>query len=343
MATLLRYMRVKNSLIPRLPAGLLGMLLVVTGVVASARVQNQFFTIRVNVPLVSVNVEVLDAFGRPVTSLRQEDFVVYEDGQLQKIQTFGSADLPYSLILIFDCSESTRREWPLLHDAVTQFAKYQRPSDRVMVAAFGEQVQVIRDWNSSKEKNLERDGIVCAGTRLYDALQWTISKLRGVKSRKGVVMLTDGADASTPRRPVLIGGRRGEQFVDFESDRAFQKSLRSLAESGVTYYFVAVKTDHNPGFEWPPEFDDLVIPDLRQMRLRMEQFAGATGGSVVYPVRPEEVAPVYERIGQQLGSTYSLGYAPPNRDVDGKSHKIEIRVPGRDLQVRQSRDTYVVR
>jgi Ca-activated chloride channel family protein len=298
-------------------------------------------TIRVNVPLVSLNVEVADSSGRPVTHLRQEDFSVYEDGKPQTVQTFGAADSPYSLILMFDCSDSTKKEWPLLKDAVAQFSKYQRPGDRVMTAAFGSQIQVMRNWNSNRDSQILPG--ICGGTRFYDALKWTTDRLRGVGTRRGVVMLTDAVDGEIPKLPVITGNRRILRHVDFNVDRGFQRALRSIEESGITYYFVAVNTDRNPGIVISPDMEDAVLPDMLQMRLRMERMAEATGGSVVFPSRPEEVIPMYEQIARQLGSTYNLGYAPPNRTPDGKDHKIEVRVRNKDLKVRQSRQSYTAR
>src|SRR5678816_4602553 len=157
--------------------------------------QNQPFTIRVDVPLVTVNVEVSDSFGRPVTNLQPDDFLIYEDGQLQSLQTFGSAESPYSLVLSFDCSESTAREFPLLNDAVLRFSEYRRPADRVLIAAFGTQSQIIRNWKETKDRRLQRELVCDGGTNFYDAVRWTIERMRGEKGRRGVVMFTDALDS----------------------------------------------------------------------------------------------------------------------------------------------------
>ena len=307
-----------------------------------ALAQDAPFTIRVDVPLVAVNVEVSDSYGRPVTSLKREDFLVYEDGQLQSLQTFGSAESPYSLILTLDCSDSTAREFPLLADAVSRFSEHRRPSDRVLIAAFGNQTQIIRNWKQKKDRSLDRI-LVCGWTNFYDAVRWTIDRMRGVKGRRGVVMLTDAVDSNILTRPVVIDGLRVEQFVDFGADREFQKVLRAIAKSGISYYFVAVGTDRNPSFEIPEHLKDVVLSNIRQMRFRMEEMAGVSGGSVVYPTQPADVVPLYRQLAQRLGSTYSLGYVSTNDSLDGRSRKIEVRVQPKGLSVRQSRDSYTPR
>jgi VWFA-related protein len=315
-------------------------LILVTGLTLA---QNQEFTIRVDVPLVTVNVEVSDSFGRPVTNLQAEDFLIYEDGQLQSVQTFGSAETPYSLVLSFDCSESTAREFPLLNDAVSRFSEYRRPADRVLIAAFGTQSQIIRNWKETKDRRLQRELVCVGGTNFYDAVRWTIERMRGVKGRRGVVMLTDAVDTNIPKRRLVIDGRRAEQFIDFGVDKEFQRALRAIERSGISYYFVAVRTDRNPGFEIPEELEKVTLGDFRQMRFRMEEIASVSGGAVVYPTEPADVIPIYQQLAQRLGSTYSLGYVSSNAALDGRGRKIKIRVQPKDFSVRQSRDSYTPR
>lgn len=300
------------------------------------------YAIRVDVARVSLDVGVSDSAGRPVTSLTRDDFSIYEDGQRQDLLDFSSADSPNDLVLLFDCSDSTVKEWPLLDQATAQFSKYRKPQDRTLIAAFGQHVQIIRNWNSPRENRLDRLR-VCSGTRFYEALNWAIQRLNGVKNRKGVVMLTDGADALVPRRTVDIGGRKVSQVVDSGADRDFQKALRSVRGSRIPFYFVAVGTDRNPSVEIPPDRADVEMPNLREMRSRLEQLAEGSGGGVVFPVMPEDVIPMYEQIGRELGTSYSLGYAPPNRNPDGKRHRIEVRLKPQNLKLKQSRDEYTAK
>jgi len=305
--------------------------------------QAQQFTIRVNVPLVSLDVAVSDSAGRPVTNLKQSDFLIYEDGQPQDVRNFASADSRYDLVLLFDCSDSTRDQWPLLEEATAGFSRYRKPQDRTLIAAFGDEVQIIRNWNARRDKKLER-AVVCNGTHFYEALNWAIQKFNGVKNRRGVVVLTDSADNSIPTRVVEVDGRKVTQFVDSESDRAFQKMLRSVRRSNIPFYFVAVGTDRNPGVEIPAELVNVVMPDLRRMRLRMEQLAEVSGGTVVFPIKAEDVIPMYEQIGRQLGAAYSLGYIPPSPTPDGKRHRIEVRLlKPQNLQLKQSRTEYTAK
>lgn len=293
------------------------------------------FAIRMDLALVSLDVAVSDSDGRPVTNLTRDDFLIFDDGQPQNLHTFGSADSPYDLVLLFDCSESTVREWPLLNEATEGFSKYRKPQDRTLTAAFGGRVQIIRNWNSRRQNKLDRDWI-CSGTKFYEALNWAIQRMNGVRGRRGVVMLTDGVDSQIPKRMVNIDGLRVSKFEDSTTDRNFQKALRLVGKSRIPFYFVAVGTDRNPSFEIPAETADIDMANMYQARSRMEQLAEASGGGVVFPIKPEDVIPMYEQIVRKLGTSYTLGYVAPNPTVDGKRHRIKVRLKDQNLKLKQS-------
>jgi hypothetical protein len=107
-----------------------------------------------------------------------------------------------------------------------------------------------------------------------------------------VVILTDGADNSIPTRILNINGQKLLQFVESARDRDFQKMLRTAGERQIPFYFVAVGTDRNPSFNIPPEFFDVEMANLRELRSRMEQLAEVSGGGIVFPVTPEDVIPM---------------------------------------------------
>jgi hypothetical protein len=67
--------------------------------------------------------------------------------------------------------------------------------------------------------------------------------------------------------------------------------------------------------------------------------AEATGGRVLVPTHLTDVAAEYGKIARELGTSYSLGYAPSTAS-DGKNHRIEVRVRRPGLVVSQSRDSY---
>jgi VWFA-related protein len=306
----------------------------------------------VDVSLVPVDIEITDSNGRPVTNLTRDDFQVFENGLPQQLASFDSVETPYNVLLLFDCSGSTEADWPFLVQAMNRFTQMLRLQDRVAVAQFGGGFKILQPWSarspSSQVVNVQPRDSVCMGTDLYAAVRRGISELEAVKSRKGVVILTDGRHGTIPFRRSGGNSLNYSRYIDAVDDSDFQKLLRSVAGSPVVLYFVAVDTDLNPepqrgagGSSGP--FDPDQIYNKQQVRSRLEQLASATGGRVAYPVASEDVVTLYERMARELGASYSLGYAPSNLQKDGSFRKIEVRVRDRSLHVRQSRDGYNAR
>jgi VWFA-related protein len=306
-----------------------------------AAAQDSPYTLQVDTRMVFVDVGVFDSGGRPISDLTVDDFRIYEDGQEQDLRNFAPAESPYDLLLLFDCSDSTLEEWPLLTEALTRFDMYRRPQDRTLIASFGSGVEVNRDWKSKRKARLDRTIPICNGTLFYDALKWAIAKVRGIKNRKGVVVLTDGVDSAIPMRKVKVGERTINQFADFQTDSDYQKSLRLVRESRIPFYFVAVWPNLDDKF--PQDLLESARSDQRQIHSRLDQLAEASGGKVTYAKDGKDVIVMYEQIARKLSATYSLGYSPRNENPDGKRHKIEVKLRSGDYRVQQYRNDYVAR
>src|SRR5258707_868733 len=83
--------------------------------------QSQPFRARTG--LVALNVTVVDQNGRPVANLAQEAFTVTEDGRAQPIAHFASGEIPLSIVVALDCSESMKgMRFDVAREAVTGFS-----------------------------------------------------------------------------------------------------------------------------------------------------------------------------------------------------------------------------
>lgn len=293
--------------------------------------------IRVDAGVVSVDVTVMDAAGHAITDLNRYDFEILDNGTPRPIQNFSPVQTPYHVVLMLDCSESTRDRLLLLVSAMARFADQLRPQDDAVIAAFGNDVELVMDWKADKQKRIDiPDSPSCHGTNFYSALEWAEKKLRGVGGRRGVVVFSDGHDSNVARKDVMVDGLKMRRVVPPSEDRDFQRVLKIARESAAPFYFVAVDTDLNPGKDYGGP-----TPDLQQVRARMELLADQTGGRIVFPKEPKDVVPLFLQIGRELGISYSLAFAPP-KTKDSKPHKIEIKVRGEDYKVQQSRNSYVI-
>ena len=296
-------------------------------------------TLRVEVSLVTLDVEVTDSAGRAVNSLAREDFQIYEDGSRQDLRSFDSVETPYNILLLFDCSTSTEPDWPFLVEAMNRFGQMLRPQDRMEVAQFGGGFKVLRKWfgrsEASIDVNVQPKDSVCSGTDFYGAVSEAIEQLKAVKGRQGTVILTDGGHNRIPVHTGREGILGRPRYVDSIDDKDFQNLLRSVTASSVVLYFVAVNTDLNPD-----DFNTEEIYNKQQLRSRMEVLAAKSGGRVVFPRKPDDVVKLYEQLAHDLGTSYSLGYVPANVAKDGTYRKIEVSLRDPSLRVKQSRDGY---
>jgi VWFA-related protein len=317
--------------------------------------QETVYTLRVDVPFVAVDVSVLDRSGRPVNNLAIDDFELYEDGIRQEIRYFTPVSTPYNILLLFDRSGSTQHKWPLMQRAVAGFIASLRPQDRLAIGTFDSELEMQTEWTGDRAKALLAlpeliHPKAIGGTNLYAALDRTLRRqFQKTAGRRVMVVLTDGRDTSLYTELV-----KRNWLPEPSADRLFQRALKASREQRIPVYFVAFNTDKNlePNTIGSDEYRNLQIifprsaaPDryLSQVRLRMEQIAEVSAGQVLFPESIEDIVPLYQQIGRELGMSYSLGYISSNPLAGGSYRRIEVRTRKNTLQLTQSRPGYYAR
>lgn len=325
----------------------IGLAILLVGLTCLAA-QDGEFTVKLDVTLVTLQAEVFDANGRPVMDLNKDDFLVYDNGQLQSLQHFEPIEGPYSVLGLFDCTGTMRDHWPFVTAATTRFVTMLRPQDRVSVAEFGTKLQTLLDWTPRNQWNsnieIRTDSPVCADTDFFGSMALASSRMQRISGRTGAVVFSDGLQERMRTKTVVVGGLRLQRFLNSSEDADFQKALQTVRAGKTPFYFVAISTDLNPAasddiLHQTTYYSPLVLYNMQQVRSRIEQFAEASGGRVVYPQKHSEYIPLFEQIGRELGSSYSLGYAPPVA-IPGDVRRIEVRTRREGLRVRQSRQIY---
>lgn len=314
--------------------------------------QEPDYTLKVEVPLVTVDLTVEDGAGNTVNNLSRDDFEVYEDGVRQQIRYFAPVSAPYNVLLLFDRSGSTQDKWPLMLRAIGSFIVSLRPQDKIAIATFDYDLLVQQEWTSDREKALESlpkllqsDNI--GGTNFYDAVDRSLRReFRNTSGRRALVVLTDGRDTSFYKD--IVSRNR---VLTPQAERPFQGVLKTARRQHIPIYFVAFNTDRNlqPNTISSDEYlrlrvifrdSDIAERYLTAVRSRMEQLADASAGRIVYPEKLEDIVPLYQHISQELGTSYSLGYLPSNSASDGTFRRIEVRSPASAYRVTQSRNGY---
>src|SRR5258705_12897863 len=108
-------------------------------------------SIRVEVDLVSVLCSVRDQRGALVNHLKQEDFILLEEGKPQTIRHFArETDLPLTVGLLVDTSNSQVRLIEEERRAAAQFlAQVIHPRDTAFLVSFDAKADLLMDRTSS--------------------------------------------------------------------------------------------------------------------------------------------------------------------------------------------------
>jgi VWFA-related protein len=140
----------------RLTLGLAA-LVVASGALPSAqqpapRQEGDGFRFRTGVELINVAVSVSDLNGRYISGLRQDDFVLYEDGVEQPITHFSNERVPVSLGLVVDTSGSMAGEkWDHARSALDRFLlELLGEEDEVFLYQFSADPYLLEDWTTDR-------------------------------------------------------------------------------------------------------------------------------------------------------------------------------------------------
>jgi Ca-activated chloride channel homolog len=281
---------------------------------------------------VSVDVTAIDAEGRPVRNLRQEDFKIYSDGNQQPISFFqiekrqGEAR-PLAIVFALDVSGSmTPEEIVRLRAALQSFSNHLAQHPVVYsVMTFGMRVKTIQKFTSDPEKlddsldRISRDSPNGLSTHTYDAVDDAIRMLvrnapRTREKRlmkRAVLVVTDGFPVGDTVAPQTVIERANAADVSI-----FVVTLPS-------YSRVIASAEQTP----------LPTP------LDVSGLADSTGGRNVYATE-KDYAPLFRALAEEVSSAYVLAFYPPDeKRRDGQLHTIRVEGP-RGLTLRQSRSEY---
>ncbi|HMF57098.1 MAG TPA: VWA domain-containing protein [Pyrinomonadaceae bacterium] len=321
--------------------------------------------VRVNTELVSVPAVVYDRGGRPMVSLRAENFVVYEDNQPQRITNFSTTEAPFEIALLLDTSGSTREDVDLIRRAAFDFINSLRANDRVAILAFnGEgtgpsqlaKVQIVSKLASNRAALRRAIASLGSsnGTPYYDSLVEIAEEIfhdspaEEVQGRRAVVALTDGIDSASnsdyagARSKLMHAGVacyfieiNTEDFVedrllrDCEDDGALRLSRTQLERFRRIFSPRADASDY-ADFCQLGQFERMQISrDLYDLaRREMSDLAKTTGGRTFVAQDLRDARNAFAQVAAEIGTQYSLGYYPTNKSRDGRYRKIRVEIKG---------------
>jgi VWFA-related protein len=290
--------------------------------------------VRVDSSIVRLNVGVVDDRGRPITTLPQSSFTIYEDGVKQDISRFVAAPAPFSVVMMLDMSGSTRSFRQNIQMAAARFIDALAPDDRLAVVEFYTKVNLLNDFTTDRRTAFHSISVAngSGDTEFYKGLLFALDKLSGEKNRrKAIVVLTDGVDTDAQDADrKLLANLKDEQIASAikpEMNEVLRRVLDRSDAQAVTIYPLALPTGD------PARLAD---PTPRQVAMytaardRLKLVADRSGGTLNSIRRLEDMATLYALVAADLRTLYTIEYAPINDRRDGKwrAIKVEVDRPG---------------
>lgn len=293
--------------------------------------------VRVETDLTNILFTAADKQKRFITTLKQEDITISEDGQPQQVFTFArQTDLPLSLAILVDTSISEERTLPIEKSAASAFvdAVIRPDKDEAAVISFtGESTLEQNLTGSASRIRRALDGVqfvppsgyigngqiagtppisgtnqgVAGSTAIWDAIWVTSDEVLSQtsdKTRRAIILLTDGEDTSSHKH----------------MDEAIDRALKSDA----VIYAIGIGDEY---------YGSINKGSLRKISER-------TGGRAFFPENESDLRAAFDQIQEELRSQYLIAYSPTNKSKDGSFRKVQIEIVNPELRKMNLRLTY---
>jgi VWFA-related protein len=285
--------------------------------------------IRVNTDVTNLLFTATDKQNHFITTLKEEDIRMLEDGVPQQLFTFQrQTDRPLSVALMIDVSESEQRTLPEEKAAAREFIETIIRSNRDQAAV------IPFEGYAHLEQGLTRDviglyraldrtdvalpsylgsgpriGGIASGpgigepsegsTAIWDAIAVTSNEVlaRGPgQRRRAIILMTDGQDTSSRlRRSTAIDQAVGAETV------IYAIGIGDSKYEGVNRDALTTVAEH-------------------------------TGGRAFFPKKETDLKAAFEQIEQELRSQYLVAYSPTNKQRDGKFRQMRIEIVNPELR-----------
>jgi VWFA-related protein len=285
------------------------------------------------VNMVQLNVAVTDKNGRYITGLRPKDFVIAEDGILEKTATFAEGNEPArslrelaeqdssapsgdpadrssddastfdaqvrgaNVFVLFDTSNYMYRGFVFAQDAITEFIRSLETADRIALYSYSRDLSRVAPLTADRTQVVQAVRSTVAGDEaaLYNALLLTLKDAAQNTGRKVVVVFSNGPDNSSVVPP--------EDVAEFAQS------------AGVSIYMISTQK-----------------AKLEPVSTAVfDRMTAATGGKAYFAKDWKDEHRAFASVRDDLAHLYSLSYYPkPNANNGWRA--ITVRLVGDQLK-----------
>lgn len=252
---------------------------------------------------VAVTAAVRQANGTPVTTLTRDDFEILDNGVPRAIGSFWFEPSAASVVVLFDRSGSMTlgNKITIGRDAARQLlASLEAGVDQVSLLGFDKDVSRLQPFEASPGHimdglaNVEAFGT----TALLDAMATAANEVTEHRTRRGVVVFTDGLDTDSHNSAMTVS--------------------RMAAVIDVPVYVIITT----------PVVDR---PNVVARTAVLQELAMRTGGEAFVVTTADEAVRATRAIASDLHHQYLMAFAS---DGTPGWHALDVRVKQQKLQVR---------
>jgi Ca-activated chloride channel homolog len=285
-------------------------------------------TFRIKVDMVVLSFEVTDSKGHYINGLKPADFKIYEDGIVQKLNTFGEGNRPplqvmddgttrplmgnppgaapaegkpgeirsdsfvgTNVFVLFDTSNYMYRGFVYASDAIADFVRGLDRADSVAIYTFSRNLSRAAPLSHERTDAIFglRKAVAGDDAALYNGLLLTLRDAAKVPGRKVIIVFSNGPDNASMVAP---------------------DDVRAVAEDeGIPIYVISTN-DVNK--------DPVSSNIFRRISTR-------TGGKAYFAKTWQKQVEAFESIREDLGNSYTITYYPAANQNEG-FRKISVEV-----------------
>jgi VWFA-related protein len=260
--------------------------------------------------LVLLDVQVIQKkTGTSIATLRREDLQVFEDGKPQTITFFSRDELPLSIVMLFDMTDTSQAVLKHLADGAQSALAHLKPADEVAVMVYAAHGRLIDGFTTDRGRTAAAIAQAAhenqPGGAFFNEAVWEAAGLLRTSGnpsgRRVVIWLTDNL-------PNVAIGRTDDSDGETNTVHTESEAIRELHESGTVVAPLLLRSAVAAASAAP------VLAIQAPFRHShppgdAHKYAELTGGEAI-SLRGKRVD---ERLGElidDLRSRYTVGYRP---------------------------------
>ena len=280
--------------------------------------------VRVETNLTNIFFTAADKHKRFINTLRREDIRVLEDNVPQEIFTFQQyIDLPLSLAILIDCSQSEERTLPDEKAAARSFLEsVLRPNkDEAAVVSFTGEVTLEQGLTGNIAR-LRRaidqvefvppsgyigGGVVVGGTPPISGTQQTLAGSTAIWDAIWATSNELLSDSAEHTRRAIILLTDGEDTI---SQTNMQEAINRAVKADALVYAIGIGDRYEFGIN----------------EGALKKITESTGGRAYFPRNESELREAFAQIQKDLREQYLVAYSSSNKTRDGSFRRVAIEL-----------------